>query len=724
MLKRIAGIVAITLGFGGVAQAAPVDTWSILYGYDCVADLYNPIRADGSRDPNGDPVPGTPEWDAREDEHTACTDQRDDDIRLQPTRNLATAQYGEDMYRQPERWNGIRFNWEEFPAYGIPGVPSAEVYLPCSNKPGDCPNLPAGLKRFDPPYPVVVVFHGIIAQYSHHRFITQAFAEHGYLAVGVNGTIPAGSGPNSQRTANGTDVLNWLESAASGIYGQSADMSRVGFAGHSQGGAATQSYQGSPRVHAMIVYDAGDSVSAANVAQPTMFQRTDGGFATPATHNAYPTDRFRARPGYAAMKTRGLDIFNFTARATVHTDWNGYGVGLAGNRLIELLINYYSLAWFDRHLHGRLVLDENGNVVTAAGRTETEERAYRQIQAEDAFNRLTARYFDDSADIHNISMGFWDPELAIANRDPIYGGNIPYQVAGLEVRDRFSPYYQSLCALKLPNYLSGGTGRPDDPVPPKRVADTTADGDMRFIGCPEIPQVVDTDGDGVLDDVDACVNEPGPASNNGCPIVTDTTPDAFSFTSLSGVAQSSVVSSNVVTISGIDAPAPIGIAGGPGSQYRINGGGWTSAAGSITNGQTVQVRHTAASAPGTTVESVLTIGGVQGKFRSTTAGTAGNDTDPDAFSFGTKTNEAPSTEVVSDAIILSGYDAPAPVTAGSGTQYSLGCSQDNWTSAPGTLAVNQSICVKHTTSANANSLRKTSLRVGSVVGYFTTRTAP
>jgi len=502
------------------AYAEPVDTWAIQYGYDCVADVYNPIRADGTRDPNGDPAPGTDAWNTRQEEHTACTDQRDHDIRLQPLRNVATAQYGEDPYRQPERWDGIRFHWEEFPLNGIPDVPSAEVYLPCSNAPGDCPDLPAGLKRHDPPYPVVVVFHGIIAQYSHHRFVTQAFAEQGYLAVGVNGTIPAGSGPNSQRTENGNDVLNWLASADSGVYGQKADLSRVGFAGHSQGGIATQSYQGDPRVHAMIVYDAGDEVSEANVAQPTMFQRTDGGFATPEDHPDYPSDRLRARSGYNDLKSRGLDIFNFTARATVHTDWNGYGVGLAGNRLIELVINYYSLAWFDRHLKGRLVFNGTGNVVTAGGRNAAAERAYRQAQADDAYARLIARYFDDSADLHNISMGFWDTDLAIANSDPLYGGNIPYQVAGLEVRDRFSPYHQSMCSLTLPNYLAGGTGQPGDVVAPKRRADSGAEGDMRFIGCPEVTEEdPDADGDGVPDDSDLCPGTPSGAAVDalGCP---------------------------------------------------------------------------------------------------------------------------------------------------------------------------------------------------------------
>ena len=36
---------------------------------------------------------------------------------------------------------------------------------------------------------------------------------------------------------------------------------------------------------------------------------------------------------------------------------------------------------------------------------------------------------------------------------------------------------------------------------------------------PPPPPPADTDGDGVTDDVDKCVNEAGPASNNGCPVV-------------------------------------------------------------------------------------------------------------------------------------------------------------------------------------------------------------
>jgi glucosylceramidase len=247
---------------------------------------------------------------------------------------------------------------------------------------------------------------------------------------------------------------------------------------------------------------------------------------------------------------------------------------------------------------------------------------------------------------------------------------------------------------------------------------TDSDGDGFGDACDAPPPPADTDGDGVPDDVDQCPNEAGPANNGGCPLPPpDTTPDPFGFTSVSGVSRNTTVSSNVVTITGINAPAPISVTGG---EYRIDGGSWVSADGFISENQTVQVRHTSAGMANTVTETVLTIGGVQGKFRSTTA--AGADTDPDAFSFGSKTNVPVSTWVESDPVTPIGYDAQTTVKAGAGTEYSIGCT-GSYTSAQGTINPGQSICVRHMSASAPNTLRKTSLQIGRTVGYFTTRTS-
>ncbi len=98
-------------------------------------------------------------------------------------------------------------------------------------------------------------------------------------------------------------------------------------------------------------------------------------------------------------------------------------------------------------------------------------------------------------------------------------------------------------------------------------------------------------------------------------LVTDTTPDAFAFVDQTGVAPTSLITSAPVPITGINIAAPISVSGG---EYSINGGAFTSAAGTISNGNTVRARHTSSDAPGTAVDTVLNVGGVTDTFTSTT----------------------------------------------------------------------------------------------------------
>jgi hypothetical protein len=111
-------------------------------------------------------------------------------------------------------------------------------------------------------------------------------------------------------------------------------------------------------------------------------------------------------------------------RAALHLDW--VPSQLSGNRFAEAVTVYYTLAWFDRYVRGR---------------TEPEVAA-------DAFERLTAPAFDDSADRHNISQGTFDPDLA-SSTDP-YAGNVPYGITGLRVADRLSFYFRAKCSLTVP----------------------------------------------------------------------------------------------------------------------------------------------------------------------------------------------------------------------------------------------------------------------------------
>jgi hypothetical protein len=81
------------------------------------------------------------------------------------------------------------------------------------------------------------------------------------------------------------------------------------------------------------------------------------------------------------------------------------------------------------------------------------------------------------------------------------------------------------------------------------------------------------------------------------------------------VALSTVVTSNAITVSGINTAVAISIAGG---QYSINGGAYTSAAGTVNNGDTVTVRLTSSGSYSTSVNAILTIGELTDTFVVTT----------------------------------------------------------------------------------------------------------
>jgi hypothetical protein len=498
----MAAVLAVSVLPAAAAVTEPIDTWSTTQGIDCVEERFNPLREDGTRDPLGDPEPGTPEWDEQQSERVACGTQRNEDRRYHPPFVTAwsVGSYGQDWYREPVRFDGVRFRYDYFPAerleavgLGIPGVAAAEVYRPCA--PGTCGNLPSELERFSPPYPVAVVWHGAIAQMKHHRFTAQMLAEQGYLTIVLNGA-PVGGAPTFPDGGMGPAVLDWLASEDSGAFGREADLDRVGFAGHSMGAAAALEAQGDPRVDAIVAWDsnsAGDAITDENCVDgnpcaPIMYLRADGAFSAPqnSTRDDYPEERDWGLVPYLTHRERGMDAFHITLRATNHIDWNGNGIGaLAGNRFAELVINYYTLAWLDRHVKGALVVDD-GRVVTQAGRSEAEERAHRQEIVTRAYHRLIAERYDDSADRHNISMGFWDPVAAATSGDALYGGNTPYTIEGLSTTDRLATDFRSYCAVSLPSY-TGPPGldvlaRADSGAPR---GDGPAD-DMRIHGCPEV----------------------------------------------------------------------------------------------------------------------------------------------------------------------------------------------------------------------------------------------
>lgn len=106
---------------------------------------------------------------------------------------------------------------------------------------------------------------------------------------------------------------------------------------------------------------------------------------------------------------------------------------------------------------------------------------------------------------------------------------------------------------------------------------------------------------------------------SGQAIAPDSTPDAFSFAVANNVGLGTTTTSGSITVSGINTPVSISLNGsGANQECNIAGGGWGGCSGTVVNGQTVAVRHTASSSFNTATTSELTIGGVSATYQATT----------------------------------------------------------------------------------------------------------
>ena len=104
--------------------------------------------------------------------------------------------------------------------------------------------------------------------------------------------------------------------------------------------------------------------------------------------------------------------------------------------------------------------------------------------------------------------------------------------------------------------------------------------------------------------------------NTPAPAASDNSPDAFgNFNTATGSQLSTVNTSNTKTITGIDVATAVSISGN--GSFSIAGGSYVTS-GTITNGQTINVRLTSSGSFNTSVSTTLTVGDKTGSYTVTT----------------------------------------------------------------------------------------------------------
>ncbi len=98
-------------------------------------------------------------------------------------------------------------------------------------------------------------------------------------------------------------------------------------------------------------------------------------------------------------------------------------------------------------------------------------------------------------------------------------------------------------------------------------------------------------------------------------LAADTIPDPIVFNEEINVSLNALVTSNTVTVTGVNTTTVISVSGG---NYSINGGPFTAVAGLVDPGDTVRVQQLSAGTFATKTDALVTIGGVSAHFSVTT----------------------------------------------------------------------------------------------------------
>jgi hypothetical protein len=200
----------------------------------------------------------------------------------------------------------------------------------------------------------------------------------------------------------------------------------------------------------------------------------------------------------------------------------------------------------------------------------------------------------------------------------------------------------------------------------------------------------------------------------------DSTPDQFTFTDQTGVALSTVITSDTITVTGINTAANISITGG---EYSINSGSYTSSSGTVNNGNTVTVRQTSSGSYSTKTNATLTIGGISDTFSVTTLDDPSPDSIPAQFTFTDRTNVTLSTVITSNTITITGINTAANISI-TGGEYSV--NGGSYTSSSGTVNNGNTVTVRQTSSGSYSTKTDAILTIGGVSDTFsvTTLAAP
>lgn len=192
----------------------------------------------------------------------------------------------------------------------------------------------------------------------------------------------------------------------------------------------------------------------------------------------------------------------------------------------------------------------------------------------------------------------------------------------------------------------------------------------------------------------------------------DSTPDSVNFSAQTDLEPGATATSNPVTLSGFEGNQPFTVSDG---EAQINNGNWLTS-GTISDGDTLKLRHTASADFNTSTVTNMTVAGVA--FADFSSTTRERDMTPDAMVFTSLSDQDTASVVTSNTVTANGFEGSLPASVSNGEmQLGSGAWTTNATIQPG-----DTLRLRQATASNYETDKITTLLVGDESYTFTTTT--
>lgn len=192
-------------------------------------------------------------------------------------------------------------------------------------------------------------------------------------------------------------------------------------------------------------------------------------------------------------------------------------------------------------------------------------------------------------------------------------------------------------------------------------------------------------------------------------VAPDTTADIFAFSNITDASLSTLYTTSAITISGLGNGISVNVDATNGAETSVNGGAFSTATKTVTNGSTLAVRMTSSASYNTVKTTTISVGSVTGVWSISTASPPSQN--PNPFSFNNVIDASLQSYVNSNIVTITGITQSVTVTSPS-NGFESSVNGGAFSTSAKTISNGQTLQLRVLTSNVLGDTKNTAITVG------------